>query len=358
MLRLGIAQLLFLRHAAPCRGRDHASISPKRAAIRVAQGPGQRRAAASGGRGGRRSRPSRTRRVLEHAGLAVARLVRRPMARTSARAIAHGASQGGAARPHRQARSGSWARGARGRDAADRARCGAAPAARSRICPATARARGGCRTRRRRCRRRSARRRRGQDASSISAPRPAARPRSWRRWARGSSPSTARRGGSSALNANLARLALDGRHAWSPTRRMWRPAAPARFVLLDAPCTATGAIRRHPDVPHLKSPDDVDAAGRACRSGSWPPRCRMLAPGGMLVYCTCSLEPQEGPAAGRAPAGARRAGDAPRRSAAVEIGGLARMRHRRRRSAHAALPSRRARTGSTAFTPRDSSDTA
>ena len=40
----------------------------------------------------------------------------------------------------------------------------------------------------------------------------------------------------------------------------WRPPQPVDAVLLDAPCTATGAIRRHPDVPHLKQPEDVSAA--------------------------------------------------------------------------------------------------
>jgi 16S rRNA (cytosine967-C5)-methyltransferase len=73
----------------------------------------------------------------------------------------------------------------------------------------------------------------------------------------------------------------------------WRPPEPVPFVLLDAPCTATGAIRRHPDVPHLKTQDDVSRlAGvqeRLLRAG-----IEMLAPGGILVYCTCSLEPQEG----------------------------------------------------------------
>ena len=75
---------------------------------------------------------------------------------------------------------------------------------------------------------------------------------------------------------------------------MWRPPEPARFVLLDAPCTATGAIRRHPDVPHLKSPDDV-ARLSAVQERLLGAAIDMLAPGGTLVYCTCSLEPEEGP---------------------------------------------------------------
>jgi 16S rRNA (cytosine967-C5)-methyltransferase len=64
-------------------------------------------------------------------------------------------------------------------------------------------------------------------------------------------------------------------------------------VLLDAPCTATGAIRRHPDVPHLKSPDDVTRLA-AVQERLLAAAIEMLMPSGTLVYCTCSLEPQEG----------------------------------------------------------------
>jgi 16S rRNA (cytosine967-C5)-methyltransferase len=74
----------------------------------------------------------------------------------------------------------------------------------------------------------------------------------------------------------------------------WRPEHPVDAVLLDAPCSATGAIRRHPDVPHLKRPADVARLAmiqdRLLRAA-----VEMLRPGGMLVYCTCSLEPEEGP---------------------------------------------------------------
>ena len=65
-------------------------------------------------------------------------------------------------------------------------------------------------------------------------------------------------------------------------------------MLLDAPCSATGAIRRHPDVPHLKRPGDITRLSliqdRLLRAA-----VDMLRPGGTLVYCTCSLEPEEGP---------------------------------------------------------------
>jgi 16S rRNA (cytosine967-C5)-methyltransferase len=74
----------------------------------------------------------------------------------------------------------------------------------------------------------------------------------------------------------------------------WRPPAPADAVLLDAPCTATGTIRRHPDIARLKTAADAaKVAGvqdRLLRAA-----VEMTAPGGRLVYATCSLQPEEGP---------------------------------------------------------------
>lgn len=74
----------------------------------------------------------------------------------------------------------------------------------------------------------------------------------------------------------------------------WRPARPVDAVLLDAPCTATGAIRRHPDVPHLKQPEDV-ARLSVVQDNLLRAALEIVRPGGVLVYCTCSLEPEEGP---------------------------------------------------------------
>ena len=85
------------------------------------------------------------------------------------------------------------------------------------------------------------------------------------------------------------------------------PAAPFDAVLLDAPCSATGTIRRHPDVPRLKRPRDVRRWPRR-RTGCWTPPPRMLRPGGRLIYSVCSLQPEEG---------------APRVAAALARGGLA-----------------------------------
>jgi 16S rRNA (cytosine967-C5)-methyltransferase len=95
------------------------------------------------------------------------------------------------------------------------------------------------------------------------------------------------------LVANLNRLDLSV-EAIAADALVWRPDQPADAVLLDAPCTATGAIRRHPDVPHLKQPDDV-ARLAVVQENLLRAAVDMLRPGGTLVYCTCSLEPEEGP---------------------------------------------------------------
>jgi 16S rRNA (cytosine967-C5)-methyltransferase len=95
------------------------------------------------------------------------------------------------------------------------------------------------------------------------------------------------------LVTNLGRLGLPI-EAVAADALHWRPAEPVDAVLLDAPCTTTGAIRRHPDVPHLKTPEDV-ARLSAVQEHLLRAAVDMLRPGGTLVYCTCSLEPEEGP---------------------------------------------------------------
>ena len=94
------------------------------------------------------------------------------------------------------------------------------------------------------------------------------------------------------LVANLQRLGLPI-EAVAADGLTWRPPQPVDAVLLDAPCSTTGAIRRHPDVPHLKLPDDV-ARLTVVQDNLLHAAIEMLRPGGMLVYCTCSLEPEEG----------------------------------------------------------------
>ena len=65
------------------------------------------------------------------------------------------------------------------------------------------------------------------------------------------------------LKENLARLKLDGDADRSRCARLYAGAR-APFVLLDAPCTATGTIRRHPELPWIKSAADVNACARRC----------------------------------------------------------------------------------------------
>jgi 16S rRNA (cytosine967-C5)-methyltransferase len=94
------------------------------------------------------------------------------------------------------------------------------------------------------------------------------------------------------LRANLARLQLDAEVVIADARE-WRPPHPVDRVLLDAPCTATGTIRRHPDIAWHRTPADVDRLaglqGELLRAA-----IDMLAPGGVLVYASCSLQPEEG----------------------------------------------------------------
>ncbi len=64
-------------------------------------------------------------------------------------------------------------------------------------------------------------------------------------------------------------------------------------VLLDAPCSATGTIRRHPDVAWTKAPQDITRL-TILQAKLLDKAAALVKPGGRLVYCTCSLEPQEG----------------------------------------------------------------
>jgi 16S rRNA (cytosine967-C5)-methyltransferase len=75
----------------------------------------------------------------------------------------------------------------------------------------------------------------------------------------------------------------------------WNPPGQADAVLLDAPCSSTGTIRRHPDLPWLKRPSDL-AALIGIQDAMLRNAVRMLKPDGLLVYAVCSLEPEEGPA--------------------------------------------------------------
>jgi 16S rRNA (cytosine967-C5)-methyltransferase len=75
----------------------------------------------------------------------------------------------------------------------------------------------------------------------------------------------------------------------------WDDARQFDAVLLDAPCSATGTYRRHPDVLWAARPGDV-AALAAVQVRLLDSAARRVKPGGRLVYCVCSLEPEEGEA--------------------------------------------------------------
>ena len=79
----------------------------------------------------------------------------------------------------------------------------------------------------------------------------------------------------------------------------WRPSEKADAILLDAPCSATGTIRRHPDIPWTKSEDDI-AGLRALQMQMIDHAIGLLKPGGLLVYCVCSLQAREGEEQARA----------------------------------------------------------
>jgi 16S rRNA (cytosine967-C5)-methyltransferase len=94
------------------------------------------------------------------------------------------------------------------------------------------------------------------------------------------------------LSENLERTRLQARIVAADVMK-WQPAAPADAILLDAPCSATGIFRRHPDVVHRVRPRAIAelAEGQKAmlaRAADW------LKPGGTLVYSVCSLEPEEG----------------------------------------------------------------
>jgi 16S rRNA (cytosine967-C5)-methyltransferase len=98
------------------------------------------------------------------------------------------------------------------------------------------------------------------------------------------------------LRENLERLALQV-DTVAVDALEWQPessnAGPFDAVLLDAPCSSTGTIRRHPDVPWLKGEADI-ALLTSLQQRLLDRAVDLLRPGGMLVYCVCSLEPEEG----------------------------------------------------------------
>lgn len=94
------------------------------------------------------------------------------------------------------------------------------------------------------------------------------------------------------LRENLARLKLEA-EVVDADAGLWAPGKQFDAVLLDAPCTGTGTLRRHPDIALLKSANDlkelIEVQARLLAHA-----VTLVKPGGTLVYGTCSLEPEEG----------------------------------------------------------------
>ncbi len=96
------------------------------------------------------------------------------------------------------------------------------------------------------------------------------------------------------LQENMRRLQLDDKVKTEiADAAVWRPREKVNYILLDAPCSATGTIRRNPDVPWMKHAQDVhslmDLQTRLLLNAS-----DMLNHGGIMMYCTCSLQKDEG----------------------------------------------------------------
>lgn len=95
------------------------------------------------------------------------------------------------------------------------------------------------------------------------------------------------------LRENLARLKLNAAVVEADVLS-WQPSDPLDAILLDAPCSATGTIRRHPDIPHLKTAADVTHQTDLQRK-FLDHAAAMIGPGGVMVYSVCSLQESEGP---------------------------------------------------------------
>jgi 16S rRNA (cytosine967-C5)-methyltransferase len=122
------------------------------------------------------------------------------------------------------------------------------------------------------------------------------------------------------VESNLSRIGLSATSI-AADALAWRPRGLADAVLLDAPCTATGTIRRHPDVQFAREPKDL-AQLIGLQAALLDRAATLVRPGGAVVYCTCSLEREEGEIQ-ISRALDRHAGLARSPIAADEIGGLA-----------------------------------
>ncbi|MCX7364666.1 MAG: RsmB/NOP family class I SAM-dependent RNA methyltransferase, partial [Alphaproteobacteria bacterium] len=96
------------------------------------------------------------------------------------------------------------------------------------------------------------------------------------------------------LGENLARAGLSAELVVSDASK-WQPAEKFDAVLLDAPCSGTGTLRRHPDIAWLKDEDDVSRLALT-QDRLLLHAVDLLKPGGTLVFAVCSLQEHEGPA--------------------------------------------------------------
>ncbi|MFD2204977.1 RsmB/NOP family class I SAM-dependent RNA methyltransferase [Kiloniella antarctica] len=94
------------------------------------------------------------------------------------------------------------------------------------------------------------------------------------------------------VHENLERLQLKA-EVITADARSWQPEEKFDALLLDAPCSATGTLRKHPELGRIKRPEDIEAL--ADLQAELLNNCAdMITVGGTLVYATCSLEPEEG----------------------------------------------------------------
>jgi 16S rRNA (cytosine967-C5)-methyltransferase len=94
------------------------------------------------------------------------------------------------------------------------------------------------------------------------------------------------------LTENMNRLGLDVTTVISDATR-WTTDERFDAVLLDAPCTGTGTLRRHPDIAYLKASKDLKEL-KLLQAKLLRHAVKLVRPEGKLLYCTCSLEPEEG----------------------------------------------------------------
>lgn len=99
------------------------------------------------------------------------------------------------------------------------------------------------------------------------------------------------------LNENLSRLRLNAKTVCADARKWWESEGKHQekfdAVLLDAPCSATGTLRRHPDVVWHRTPQDIDRLTRT-QSELLKTAIDMMTDQGELIYCVCSVLPEEG----------------------------------------------------------------